>query len=88
MSDSPSNTEFFSETEINFALVECRQSMKPNERISNFIASVFETAPDGVIEWYEFLDFLLVLQTVPATKYRRASHEVRSKTRGEAPMVV
>ena len=65
MSDYPYNTEFFTETEIKFALVECRQLLNPTERISTFISSVFETARDGVIEWYEFLDFLLVLRTVP-----------------------
>jgi hypothetical protein len=65
MSVNQQNTEYFTETEVNEAIENVRQMLCVGERVSNFIANMFETVQNGAIEWYEFLDFLLVLRTIP-----------------------
>jgi hypothetical protein len=41
------------------------------ERLDNFVASLFERNDEEGIEWYEFLDFLLVLKYMPRPLIRR-----------------
>lgn len=54
---------YFTEDQIRKDLAEVRQMLIVGERVHDFVASLFETAQDGEIEWYEFLDFLLVLRS-------------------------
>jgi hypothetical protein len=62
----------FTEVEIEAFIADVRCMLLEGERVSNFISNLFETARDGVIEWYEFLDFLLVVQTLPRPLERTA----------------
>jgi hypothetical protein len=55
---------------------------------------MFETVQDGAIEWYEFLDFLLVLRFVPRPLTRTSVEtamkgiEGNTETGDPSPVVV
>ena len=55
----------FSRQEIHATMNEVKGFMRPDEVISNFVADMFETAKDGVVEVYEMMDFLLVVRDLP-----------------------
>jgi Ca2+-binding EF-hand superfamily protein len=63
---------YFTSQEIDANISEVRQMLIVGERVSDFIANMFETEKDGVIEWYEFLDFHTVLKNMerPLTRER------------------
>jgi hypothetical protein len=66
---------YFTSDQINSNLSEVRQMLMHGERVSNFIANLFETERDGAIEWYEFLDFLLVLKDMKRPLDRKCVQE-------------
>lgn len=55
---------YFTPAQIEVGISDVRQMLRHGERVSSFVANLFETERDGVIEWYEFLDFLLVLKNL------------------------
>ena len=55
----------FPREEIYATMSEVKGFMCPDERVSNFVADMFETAKDGVVEIYEMMDFLLVVRGLP-----------------------
>ena len=70
MSSDQQSIEYFSEVEVRESIATVRQMLKVGERVSDFIANLFETEQNGAIEWYEFLDFLLVIRSVPRPRTR------------------
>ena len=70
MSSDQQSIEYFSEVEVRENIATVRQMLEVGERVSDFIATLFETEQNGAIEWYEFLDFLLVIRSVPRPRTR------------------
>jgi hypothetical protein len=66
---------YFTSEQIDSDLSEVRKMLMHGERVSNFIANLFETERDGAIEWYEFLDFLLVLKHMQRPLDRKCVQE-------------
>jgi hypothetical protein len=55
---------YFNMRQVDTDLLQIRQMLREGERLSHFVCSLFETECDGFIEWYEFLDLLIVLKTI------------------------
>jgi hypothetical protein len=54
---------FFTKAQIDKDISEFCQMLLVGERVHDFMSTLFETEQDGQIEFYEFLDLLIVLKT-------------------------
>ena len=71
MSRNPVVTEsFFTKAQIDKDMSEVCQLLLVGERVNDFMSTIFETAKDRQIEFYEFLDLLIVLKTAPRPRTR------------------
>ena len=56
--------QYFTSERIYAYISEVQQILATGERVSDFIAMLFGTKNGGFIEWYDFLDFLLVMKNI------------------------
>ena len=64
MSHNPVLKEsFFTKAQIDKDISDVCQMLLVGERVNDFMSTLFEREQDGQIEFYEFLDFLIVLKT-------------------------
>ena len=76
--------QYFTSQQIEANISEVRQMLiVGEERVSDFISNMFETERDGVIEWYEFLDFLTVLKEMKRPLTRKHVEEAMKTARKE-----
>jgi Ca2+-binding EF-hand superfamily protein len=67
--------QYFTSQQIDANVSEVRQMLTEEELVSDFIANMFGTERNGVIEWYEFLDFLTVLKNMKRPLSRKHVQE-------------
>lgn len=79
---APHNCVFTAES-IASDLSAVKQMLNPGESVSVFIGNMFETCKDRYVEWYEFLDFLVVVQSLPHPLTRSSVQAAMASARAE-----